>query len=103
MARTTHRDKLYKKLLERGVPRAEIARRLGVSRQAVSKWAQRHGMPRILDKPLIAQKISKQVEFHLECARNLNQLAQYLIREVELLSLENASKTIDKLIKEMRK
>jgi DNA-binding CsgD family transcriptional regulator len=100
-------ERRYAEMIDAGLNMSEMARRMKISRQAVQQAIGKHGLrDRLLSRHLQQDPIhtlTERIMFHLGAARSLNKLASFLIREVEIVSMENASKDLAKIIKEMEK
>ena len=97
--------KMYGKFIADGYTNSEIALMLNVSRQAVSKYIQAHGLrDRIKincksNDPI--DEVCERIEWHLSSAKKLRDLLKAVTDRIEITSLELASKNIRKLISEV--
>lgn len=97
----------YKKMIDAGLSMAEMGKRLNISRQGVDNALRKHGLRErfifMQKKPVSIDALNLRIMYHLESARNLRKLANFLINEIEVASLESVSNALAKLIKEMNK
>jgi len=90
----------YKRMVNSKMTISEMARIRGVSRQAVSKYFKKHKLEPFRRPPAALNTIAERIEYHLECAKNLRDLFNYVIEKQELYSLEMAQKSISAFFRE---
>ena len=99
--------KRYEGLLSAGYSYSYIAKKMNVGRQAVQMYVRRHGLEDIsaratINAPETIRELTEKISWHLKSAKALESLAERLISQVELVTLENAQKLTSKLIAEMQ-
>jgi AcrR family transcriptional regulator len=92
--------KQYSRMAQNKMTISEIARKRGVSRQAVSKYFKKYKLKPFRKSPKAFDAVAERIEYHLQCAKNLRELLEYLMEREELYSLEMAQKAISKLLRE---
>jgi predicted transcriptional regulator len=90
----------YKRMIRSKMTISEIARKRGVSRQAVSSYFKKHKLEPFRPPPAALNTVAERIEYHLECAKNMQELLNYLIQKQELYSLGVAQKSISKFLRE---